>query len=94
MESENYTLIEAYETSKNAGNTGLNFEEIIWDKDVEPIVSTLRKAGIKEFTISVRQGNMLDLLTAFQELGVFIKGMVKVNTRFEKIVPAALMQIA
>ena len=92
--SWNRTMQEAYENSKRAGNARLDFNDIIWDADIKPIADTLRKSGIKEFTISVHQGNLVDVLTAFQGLGIFIHGMVQVKTRYHDIVSAILMQVA
>ena len=92
---DNWTLFKAYENSKNVGNARLDFDDVIWDYDIKPIADTLRKSGIKEFTISVHQGNLLEILTAFQELGIFIKGMVKVKVRFlTNEASAILMQVA
>ena len=94
--SDNRTILNAYENSKKTGNARLDFNDVIWDEDIKAIADTLRKSGIKEFTISIRQGNLIDILAAFQELGVFIKGVVQVNTRYSSlgVVSAILMQIA
>ena len=94
--SNNRTILNACENSKKAGNARLDFNDVIWDEDIKAIADTLRKAEIREFTISVRQGNLIDILAAFQELGVFVKGMVQVNTRYNSlgVVSAILMQIA
>ena len=91
---DNWTILKAYEGNKVAGNARLDFNEVIWDEDIKAIADTLRKAGIREFTISVHQGNLIDVLTAFQELGIFIHGMVKVNTRYHDVVSAVLLQVA
>lgn len=92
--SENWTLVKACDNSEEAGNSRLDFEEVIWDEDIPVIAETMRKAGVTEFTISVRQGNLIDIMAAFQELGISIRGMVVINTRFHKGVPAVLMQVA
>ena len=94
--SDNWTILKAYEANKAAGNARLDFNDVIWDEDIKAIADTMRKAGIREFTISVHQGNLIDVLTAFQELGVFIRGMVQVRTRYQSlgVVSAVLMQVA
>lgn len=94
--SDNRTMLWAYENSKAAGNARLDFNEVIWDEDIKAIADTLRKSGIREFTISVHQGNLIDMLAAFQELGIFIKCMVQVKTRYKStgLVSAILMQVA
>ena len=93
---DNQTILKAYEANKAAGNARLDFNDVIWDEDIKAIADTMRKSGIKEFTISVHQGNLIDILTAFQELGVFIGGMVQVRTRYQSlgVVSAVLMQVA
>ena len=53
--SDNMTILNAYENSKKAGNARLDFNDVIWDEDIKAIADTLRKSGIKEFTISIRQ---------------------------------------
>lgn len=94
--TQNWTILKAYESNKEAGNARLDFNDVICDRDIKAIADALRKSGIKEFTISVHQGNLIDVLTAFQELGVFIKGMVQVKTRYKSagLVSAVLMQVA
>ena len=88
----------AYRNNEAAGNARLDFNDVIWDEDIKAIAETMRKAGIKEFTISVPQGNLLNILAAFQELGVFVQGVVQVRTRYKsdegKTIPALLMQVA
>lgn len=42
----------AYFYSLEAGNDLINFGEVIWDYDIDPILVDCRKFGIKEFTIS------------------------------------------
>ena len=97
-EDANPTMFKAYCISKEAGQSMLDFNEAIWDEDIKPIADKLRMSGIREFTISVRQGNLTDVLAAFQELGIFVKGIVNVNARYKScgrcFVSAVLMQVA
>ncbi len=96
--TSNKATAKAYRNTESAGNPRLDFNDVIWDEDIKAIADTMRKAGIKEFTISVPQGNLLNVLAAFQELGVFIHGVVQVRTRYKsdegKTVPALIMQVA
>ena len=43
-----WTLGQAYLYSKEAGNDLPNFAEVIWDDDIEAILSDCRKLGAKE----------------------------------------------
>ena len=40
----------AYEHSRENENKILNFDDIIWDRDVEAITACLKENGIREFT--------------------------------------------
>lgn len=44
----NATLFWAYRTSKETGNELIDFNEVIWDYDIEEIAQTLRANGITE----------------------------------------------
>ena len=76
----NYTMLKAYFTSKQDGKELLDFNDIIWDKDIKAIADAVRRFGIREFTISVQASAIIDILTAFQDLGIRLEGMTKVQT--------------
>ena len=42
----------AYRRSEDAGNDLIDFSEVIWDEDIDPIAETFQENGITEFTIS------------------------------------------
>ena len=93
--SENRTIHYAYEQTQKAGNERLNFDDVIWDKDIPEITKIGRMLGLREFTISVRQSNLIDVLAAFQELGVFIDGTVQITKHWDtsRKTTAILMKI-
>ena len=94
MESlTNRTLYQAYVNSQKAENNSIDFDDIIWADDVKPIAEILTRLGVQEFTISVRAGSLLDILSEFEELGFRIKGMTKVNISYDKTrqIPALLL---
>ncbi|MBQ7594182.1 MAG: hypothetical protein IJU48_07500 [Synergistaceae bacterium] len=92
----NSTMFSAYCRSKEKGKERLDFDDIIFDSDIEPIAESARRFGLKEFTISVRQGNLTDILAAFQELGIFIKGTIQIKSRYTEhnVISAILMELA
>ena len=51
-EGINATAFWAYRRSMESGNDLIDFSEVIWDDDVEPIAETFKQEGIEEFTIS------------------------------------------
>ena len=73
----NYTLFGAYEASISVCNKYLNFQQTIFDEDIEPIVNSCRKNGIHEFTISYEKIGLFKTLEAFEKLGCKIEGFTK-----------------
>ena len=75
----NRTLLEAYRCSRRHGLAEIDFDNTIWDEDVQPIADTMRKFGITDFTISCRTTDLIDTLAKFQALGVVVKGITKLH---------------
>lgn len=71
----------AYEHSRENENKILNFDDIIWDRDVEAITACLKENGIREFTYSCRATDAVETLWLFKEAGYTIGEMVEVNLR-------------
>ena len=69
----------AYEKSRDNENKILNFDDIIWDRDVEALTACMKKNGIKAFTYSCRATNAIETLWLFKEAGCTIGEMVEVN---------------
>ena len=78
----NWTLGQAYLYSKEAGNDLPNFAEVIWDEDIETILSDCRRLGVKEFTISSTFSSLIETIAKFEELGCTLDGIVKVKERY------------
>ena len=88
----NTTLYWAYRKSKQNGNEFIDFQEVIWDEDIEPIANFLKAEGINKFTISS--------LAAFEKQGFHMNGLTKVTADYTdfatgkpKIIPAILMKL-
>ena len=69
----------AYEKSRDNENKILNFDDIIWDRDVEALTVCMKKNGIKAFTYSCRATDAIETLWLFKEAGCTIGEMVEVN---------------
>lgn len=80
----NRTLGDAYLFSREAGNDVPNFNDAIWDEEVEQIVSDCRRLGIKEFTISSNWSGMLKSVGEFVNCGCTLDGYVEVYDRLER----------
>ena len=91
----NRTLFNAYYNSKGDNLDMLDFGDVIWDTDVQPIADTLRGEGIKEFSISIPQANIAEILAAFSDLGIVIQGMIRIKKRYHAgdEAPAFLMKV-
>jgi hypothetical protein len=61
-----HTIYRAYEKSRDNENEILNFDDIIWDRDVEALTACMKENGIKAFTYSCRATDAVETLMAFQ----------------------------
>jgi hypothetical protein len=77
----NSTLGQAYEWSKETGNELPNFNEVIWDYDIQQIIDDCRKSGVKEITISSTFSSLIQTIARFEELGCKLDGIVKIKDR-------------
>ncbi len=96
----NYTMFWAYKIQKETGNELLDFPEIIWEYDIEPIAQILKEEGIEEFTISCAATSLMATLAGFDKLGIKTAGMTTVKARYlnwqtqtNDIIPAIRMRV-
>ena len=75
------TVWRAYRKSKENQNAILNFDDIIWDRDVKALTACMKENGIEEFTYSCRATDAVETLWQFKEAGCTIGEMVEVNLR-------------
>ncbi len=78
----NHTLFWAYNASKEAENELIDFNEVIWDYDIEEIAAFFREEGIKEFTISSTFSSLIETLAEFEKHGIYMTGLTTVNARY------------
>ena len=71
----------AYRNSRDNENEILDFDDIIWDRDVEALTACMKENGIKAFTYSCRATDAIETLWLFKEAGCTIGEMVEVNLR-------------
>lgn len=76
----NPTMFWAYRKTQEIGNDLLDFNEVIWERDVEEIVNTCRANGIEEFTISSTMSGIIETLALFESFGCKINGLTKVKS--------------
>mgnify|MGYP006072651155 FL=1 len=78
----NPTFGAAYFFSLEAGNDLINFGEVIWDHDIDPILADCQKFGIKEFTISSTFSSLITTIALLEEKGCKLEGLVKIKSRY------------
>ena len=73
----------------------VEFNGVIWIEDVVQIATTLKDAGMTEFTISSHQSNILEILDAFSDFDINIAGLTSVRDKYSEtgFSPAFLMKI-
>ena len=81
-EGINATAFWAYRRSEDAGNDLIDFSEVIWDEDIDPIAETFRENGITEFTISSTFSGLIPTLAAFEKRGFQMAGITEVNATY------------
>lgn len=96
----NHKLYRSYLVSKEAENDYIDFNDIIWDKEVEHIVSDCRTYGVDYITISSTSSSMVETLAKFEEFGCKMIGLTKITSRYadfmtgeKRIVPAFKVKI-
>ena len=74
-------IMRAYEKSRDNENEILNFDDVIWDEEVEALTACMKENGINAFTYSCRATDAVETLWLFKQAGCTIGEMVEVNLR-------------
>ena len=81
-EGINATAFWAYHRSIQNGNNLIDFNEVIWDEDIEAIAAAFDANGITEFTISSNFSSLITTLAAFEAQGFKMDGLTQVNANY------------
>ncbi|MEG1433059.1 DUF7698 family protein [Eubacterium sp.] len=97
----NRTIYWAYKNSLEAGKDLIDFDELIWDDDIGPILEICKSVGITKFTISSSFSSLIDVLNEFGNRGCHIACLTKVKARYtdrqtgeRASIPALLIKIS
>ena len=97
----NQTFGQAYFSAQRTGNELLDFNEVIWENDIDQILENCRRFGITEFTVSSTYSGMIETIAELDKKGCKLAGLTEVKapytdfmTNEPKIVPAFRMQMA
>lgn len=77
----NRTFYWAYKVSADVNNETIDFEDVIWDKDVEEIIKHCKEFGIKVITVSSGYSGVIQTLGLFEDKGCKVIGMKKVKSQ-------------
>ncbi len=69
-----------YEEAHDCGNKYIDFNEVVWDKDVAGMVAALRENGITHFTFSSGWSGAVDTAWLFTQNGCRLEGLVEINS--------------
>lgn len=96
----NPTIFWAYQHAKEAENDLIDFDEVIWDDDIQEIAEFFKKENIKEFTISSTFSGLIKTLAAFEKEGIYMNGLTTVKARYTDLktgehasIPAIRMEV-
>lgn len=75
-----YRLYSKYADAQMLGNAYIEWDDIIWDKDVENFVETLRKYGIGKFVFTSTWSGAVETAWKLQQNGCKLEGLVEINS--------------
>lgn len=78
----NPTMYWAYMKSRDSENDILDFNDVIWEHDIQPIVDTCNKVGITEFTISSNFTGLLKTMYELNKRGFKVVGITEVRASY------------
>ena len=67
------------ETARENGEHRLDISEVVWEKDVESLISCMRENGISEFTFSSGWSSAVETAWLFTQNGCELAGLIEVN---------------
>ena len=68
-----------YESAAERGNEYIDLNDVIWDKDVEALIVSLRENGMEHFTFSATWSSTVETSWLFLKNGCTLEGMVEIN---------------
>jgi hypothetical protein len=74
-----------YEVSRDSDNDHLDISEVVWDKDVEALISCMRDSGIDHFTFSSGWSSAVETAWLFQQNGCTLEGLIEINSRHKDL---------
>lgn len=73
-------LYREYEQAKDCGNTYLDINDVVWDKDVEELIACMKENGIEHFTFSSTWSSAVETAWLFQKAGCHLEDLIEINS--------------
>lgn len=64
----------------------LDFNDVIWDNEVQSIIKTLRDNGIEKFTFSSTWSGAVKTAWLFTQNGCTLEGLTEINEGYEDFI--------
>ena len=87
-------IYRSYRDAMELGNDSIDFNEVIWDNEVEGLIESLRRFGIEKFTFSSTWSSAVKTAWLFKENGCTLEGLVKINGSEHEKIPAYLFRVS
>ena len=75
-----------YEKAKENQNMYIDFNDVIWDNEVQSIIKTLRDNGIEKFTFSSTWSGAVKTAWLFTQNGCTLEGLTEINEGYEDFI--------
>ena len=75
-----------YEKARENQNMYIDFNEVIWDNEVQSIIKTLRDNGIEKFTFSSTWTSAVKIAWLFTQNGCTLEGLTEINEGYEDFI--------
>lgn len=72
-------VFQLYENAMERGNEYIDLRDVIWDKDIEGLINSLRESGIEHFTFSSTWSSAVETAWLFTQNGCVLEGLVEIN---------------
>lgn len=74
-------IYQLYSEARERGNEYIDLNDTIWDKQVKPLIDSLREYGIEKFTFSSSWSSAVETAWLFTQNGCRLEGLVEINSR-------------
>ena len=75
-----------YEKARENQNMYIDFNEVIWDNEIQSIIKILRDNGIEKFTFSSTWTSAVKTAWLFTQNGCTLEGLTEINEGYEDFI--------